>query len=144
MNVDPGDYGKEGISFSGMYPHIIQRGVVEYPVSLGRSTIVIDCLVFFCASGNGRIESDITGGFGVDAVPIRGLGTINTGRATSLFASGNRATLFTAAATRTESPVKHAESDLTDGCTTGVNEDMDRYYFRSSTIGMRLIKGRIS
>ena len=61
MNIDSCDHCKERITLSGMYPHIMQMVVIEYPVvdSFGSSTVIIDCFIFFRAPGNGCIESDI-------------------------------------------------------------------------------------
>ena len=119
MNIDPRDHCKERITLSGMYPHIMQMVVIEYPVvdPFGSSTIIIDFFVLFRTPGNRCVESDIPGRFGVDTPSVRGIGAAFAGRTFFLFAAGCRTTPFASAASGTESPVDHAESGLTDGCT---------------------------
>ena len=112
MNIDPCDHGKERIPLSGMYSHIMQMVVIEYPVvdPFESSTVVIDLFVFFRTSRNRGVEPDIPGRFGVDAPSVRGIRAAFAGRTFFLLAAGCRAAPFTAAASGTESPVDHAES----------------------------------
>ena len=142
MNIDPCDHGKERIPLSGMYSHIMQMVVIEYPVvdPFGSSTVVIDPFVFFRTSRNRGVEPDIPGRFGVDAPSVRGIRAAFAGRTFFLLAAGCRAAPFTAAASGTESPVDHAESGLTDGCTIGINADMAGNCLGSSTIGIEVNK----
>ena len=142
MNIDPRDHCKERITLSGMYPHIVQMVVIEYPVvdPFGSSTIIIDFFVLFRTPGNRCVEPDIPGRFGVDTPSVRGIGAAFAGRTFFLFAAGCRTTPFASAASGTESPVDHAESGLTDGCTIGINADMAGNCLWSSTIGIEVNK----
>ena len=142
MNIDPCDHGKERIPLSGMYSHIMQMVVIEYPVinPFGSSTIVIDLFVLFRTPCNRCVESDIPGGFGVDTPSVRGIRAALAGITFFLFATGNGAAPFAAAASGAESPVDHAESGLTDGCTIGINADMAGNCLGSSTIGIEVNK----
>ena len=142
MNIDSCDHCKERITLSGMYPHIMQMVVIEYPVvdPFGSSTIIIVFFVLFRTPGNRCVESDIPGRFGVDTPSVRGIGAAFAGRTFFLFAAGCRTTPFASAASGTESPVDHAESGLTDGCTIGINADMAGNCLWSSTIGIEVNK----
>ena len=116
--------------------------VIEYTVvdPFGSSTVVIDLFVLFRTSRNGGVEPDIPGGFGVDTPSVRGSGAGFAGRTFFLLAAGCRTAPFTAAASGAESPVDHAESCLTDGCTIGINADMAGNCLWSSTIGIEVNK----
>ena len=142
MNIDPRDHCKERITLSGMYPHIMQMVVIEYPVvdPFGSSTIIIDFFVLFRTPGNRCVESDIPGRVGVDTPSVRGIGAAVAGRTFFLFATGNGAAPFAAAAFGAKAPVDHAESGLTYGSAIGINADMSGYCRRSSAIGIEVNK----
>ena len=142
MNVDSNNHCKERITLSGMYSHIMQVVVIEYSVinPFGSSTIVIDLFVLFRTPCNRCIESDIPGGFGVDAPSVRGIGAALAGITFFLFATGCRTTPFAAAASGAESPVDHAETGLTDGCAIGINADMAGNCLGYPAIGIEVNK----
>lgn len=142
MNVDSNNHCKERITLSGMYSHIMQVVVIEYPVidPFGSSTIVIDLFVLFRTPCNRCVESDIPGGFGVDTPSVRGIRAALAGITFFLFATGCRTTPFAAAASGAESPVDHAETGLTDGCAIGINADMARNCLGYPAIGIEVNK----
>lgn len=111
MDVDADNHGEEGIALFGMYTHIMQMIIVEYPViyPFAGSAVIVNLLIFIRPSWHRGIEPDVPIRLGVDTAAIRRRGTfLLTGTGFHL-AAGKRTPPFTGMLLLTIAPVDHAE-----------------------------------
>ena len=143
MNIDADDHGEERIPLSGMNAHAMQMVIIKHPVihPFAGSTVVVNCFIFFRASGDRSIEPDIPVRFGIDTPAIGGWGTFPFTRAGIHSAAGKRAAPLTGVLLFTVSPVDHTETSHAQGSAVFVNGDGIRDGFRPAAFMVQVNKG---
>lgn len=112
MDIDADDYREEGISLSGMEPHVIEMVIVEHPVvhPFTGSVIIVNLLIFIGPSEYQGIEPDIPVEFCVNIAAIGRKGTLLPKWTEARFAAGKGASPFTGMLLFTVTPVDHTEA----------------------------------